>query len=388
MQIPGKLQRSTDGEVGCRHLRRHLASFVSGLQNRQQRVQMAGTGHHARQQLRHPGFGVTLIALLPAVTRRALQQFIELQTKGSDPRAKVRDIACGIQLATTIAQEPARRAAAQTHQLVHQGQLQLRRHLVIQRLDLPEPVRQMEDVAHDHVGSGDIRRTHARRLVQALNESDAHVVDQIVGNLGSNDFALEAMLQHGIVETLAQLLREGTFHFAGEVVVVRHARIQQRFLQFDLAVGNQNRQLRPGQPLADAGALGQGVIAGQELERAVELPRRLQRIDQPDILGSPLTRAMLRLRKRLGLLVVVLQHQLGHRVGHVEQQLVALLGGHVTGADHLVKQNLDVHFMIRAIDAAGIVNEVGIARSAMQRVLDASQLGHAEVAALAHHLGS
>jgi len=97
---------------------------------------------------------------------------------------------------------------------------------------------------------------------------------------------------------------------------------------------------------------------------------------------------MLRLGQRLGLLVVVLQHQLGHRVGHFEQQLIALLGGHVASADHLIEQDLDVHFMIRAIDAAGIVDEVGIARSAMQRVLDASQLGHAEVAALAHHFGA
>ncbi len=248
----------------------------------------------------------------------------------------MRYIPRGIQFAAPVTQEPARRTPTETHQLIHQTELQLGRHLVVQRLDLAEPVRQMEDVAHDDIGSGHIGGAHARRLVQPLNEGDAHVVDQIVGDLGTDDLALEAVLQHGTTEAFDQLLRECGFHLPREVVIVRHTGIQQRLLELDLAVGDQHRQLRTGQPLADIGALGERLVRRQELQRAIELSGSLQRIDQPHVLGGPLTGAMLRLGQCLGLLVVVLQHQIRHRIGHIEQQLVALLGCHVPRADNLV----------------------------------------------------
>jgi len=53
-----------------------------------------------------------------------------------------------------------------------------------------------------------------------------------------------------------------------------------------------------------------------------------------------------------------------------------------------VEQDLDVHLDIRSVDAGGIVDEVGIHATLGERVLDASALRQAEVAAFADHPGS
>ncbi|MNZ89383.1 hypothetical protein D3C78_1083050 [compost metagenome] len=98
----------------------------------------------------------------------------------------------------------------------------------------------MEDVTHDHIGPGNIGRAHAGRLFQPLDEGDAHVVDQVVGDLGTDDLALEAVAAHGFAELADQRRREGGFHVAGQVVIVRHQRLEQLLLEVDLAVGNQH----------------------------------------------------------------------------------------------------------------------------------------------------
>ena len=388
LQVPGQLQRATHGEVGGRHVRRRLAGDVGGLDDRQQGVQVAGTCHHAGQLLRCTSLDEALVARQPLFAGRAFEQLVQAPGQLGHARGEVADVAGGVQIVAAAAQEPASGATAQAHQLIHQLQLQFGRHLVVQRLDLLPPVRQAEHVAHDDVGAGDVGRAHAGGLLQTLHEGDAHVVDQVVGDLRADDLALQAMTTHGLAELLGQLRREGGLHLASQVVVVRHQGFQQRFLEVDLAVGDQHRQLRPGQAATVGGAFVELVIAGQELQGTVQLAGGFQSRHQALVLGQALAGAALGQGQGLGLLVVVAQHQRTDRIGHLGQQLVALLAGHVAGGNDLAEENLDVHLVVGAVHTTGVVDEVGVAGAAVETVLDTPQLGHAEVAALAHHLGA
>ena len=51
-------------------------------------------------------------------------------------------------------------------------------------------------------------------------------------------------------------------------------------------------------------------------------------------------------------------------IGHLGQQGVALLLGHVAGRQHFVEENLNVHLMVGAVYAAGVVDKVGITGAA------------------------
>ncbi len=349
---------------------------------------MAGAGDDAGQFLRCAGFDVGLVAGQPLLAGGAFQQFVQAAGQFGDAGAEVADVTGGVLVFAAAAQEPAGGTAAEAHQLVHQGQLQFGGHLVVQGLDLLPPMRQAEHVAHHHVGAGDVGGAHAGGLLQALHEGDAHVVDQVVGDLGADDLALQAMAAHGLAVLLGQQRREGGLHLAGEVVVVRHQGFEQRFLEVDLAVGDQHRQLGTGQTLAVGEALVEFLVAGQELQGTVQLAGGFESGDQALVLADALAGAALGQGEGLGLLVVVAEHQVGDGVGHLRQQGVALLAGHVAGRDDLTQQDLDVHLVVGAVHATGVVDEVGVAGTAGEAEFHAAELGHAQVAALAHHLGA
>src|SRR3546814_17471829 len=50
------------------------------------------------------------------------------------------------------------------------------------------------------------------------------------------------------------------------------------------------------------------------------------------------------------------------------------------------EQNLDVDLVVGAVDAGGVVDEVGVAAPAGRAVFDAAELRHAEIGTLADHL--
>ena len=95
--------------------------------------------------------------------------------------------------------------------------------------------------------------------------------------------------------------------------------------------------------------------------------------------------------QRLGLRVAAVQHPLGHRLGHLAQQGVALVLGHLARGHEPAEQDLDVHLVVRAVDPGDVVDRVGVdppavpGRATADRVLDPTALGEAEVAALADH---
>ena len=75
-------------------------------------------------------------------------------------------------------------------------------------------------------------------------------------------------------------------------------------------------------------------------------------------------------------------------VGHLGQQLVARRPGQACLAHGGRQRDLDVDLDVGGIDAARIVDRVGVAGAAVETELDAGALGGAEIGALADHLGA
>src|SRR5580700_1290102 len=86
---------------------------------------------------------------------------------------------------------------------------------------------------------------------------------------------------------------------------------------------------------------------------------------------------------RLGLQVVVTQHERGNFVLHARQELIALRARQCARGDQRIEQYLDVDLEIRGIHARGVVYEVGVQSAAGERVFDPAALREAEVAAFA-----
>ena len=58
--------------------------------------------------------------------------------------------------------------------------------------------------------------------------------------------------------------------------------------------------------------------------------------------------------------LVVVEHELRHVTGHRGQQLVALLAGQLTFGDDTVEEDLDVDFVVAAVDARRVVDGVRV----------------------------
>jgi len=225
----------------------------------------------------------------------------------------------------------------------------------------------------------------ARRRHEPVREAWPAAVDHVVGDHGGDDLAPEPMAAH----------RLGVFaHGPGEVVLQKALEIgvvdgldrHDLALQLQLAVGQQDRQLRPGQALAGLGPFGDPGGVGQALHHAVETAGGFQ-LGHELGRGAKLARRVhLHQRQGQGLVVVVGQHVVGDLVGHGLQQGVAALARELAGALQHAGEDLDVHLVVGGVDARGIVDRVGVDPTAGERVFDTPGLRQAEVRALAHDL--
>ena len=169
-----------------------------------------------------------------------------------------------------------------------------------------------------------------------------------------------------------------------QIGIVGQIRGQELVVQRHLGVGQQHRDLGPEQALAELAALAQRLLVGQHLELAVEPAARLEPAHEGRLAVEQLARPRLGERDRLDLQDVVAQHELRDLVGHLGEQLVALLHGHVAGIDHRAEQDLDVDLVVGAVDARRVVDEVGVDPAPLGED-DPRALGQAEIAALADH---
>ena len=87
---------------------------------------------------------------------------------------------------------------------------------------------------------------------------------------------------------------------------------------------------------------------------------------------------------RLRLVEVVREDPIDDLVGNVGDQRVPLVTVHDAGGDLAVEQDLEVDLSIGAVDAARVVDEVGVDLAAVLGVLDTSPLGEPKIAALDH----
>lgn len=128
------------------------------------------------------------------------------------------------------------------------------------------------------------------------------MVDQVVGDLGADDLALQTVATHRLAELGHQARWERGLHVTGQVLVIRHLRLEQGFLEVDLAVRDQHRQLRTGQALAGGGALGELLLGRQVLDGAVQLATAFQVAHQALVLGGTLVGTACGQGQGLGLL--------------------------------------------------------------------------------------
>ena len=157
-----------------------------------------------------------------------------------------------------------------------------------------------------------------------------------------------------------------------------------------LDVRDDDRQFRCGEAASFCFAARQFGGGGQLLQLARDDAFFFQGGDQAGV--TVLHRAVfLRLlfaHQQVGLRTVVAQDQFFDVERDVVQDAVALGFAQGAGIDFGVEPDLDVDFMIGAIDAGGIVDRVGEDVAAGQREFDTPILGCAEVAAFGHDLAA
>ena len=126
----------------------------------------------------------------------------------------------------------------------------------------------------------------------------------------------------------------------------------------------------------------------QELQRPVELAARLERADEPAVHrehapapGPGRCRAARSARSCRAAPGAATSSVISASSG------LRCVGGERAVAHGLVQQDLDVHLVVGGVDAGAVVDRVGVDPPAGPGVLDPAQLGEAEVAALADHLG-
>src|SRR5207302_2037053 len=122
--------------------------------------------------------------------------------------------------------------------------------------------------------------------------------------------------------------------------VVRQRRGEKLVVEPDLAIGEQHRPFGAGEADTLGATLGDLFVARQELQRAVEPPRLLQKLDEPLMRVEKLRRYPAGNRQRLRLEDIVAQDQRRDIVGHLCEHGVALLFGELAFGDRQPEQDL------------------------------------------------
>ena len=158
-------------------------------------------------------------------------------------------------------------------------------------------------------------------------------------------------------------------------------------MERQLGVGEQHRELRPGQGLVPAPALDERRVVRQVLHGPVEPALPLQPLHQA--LREADVREALPLGEgeRQRLEVVVAQHQARDLVGHCDEKRVALRPAQAAVALGGGERDLDVDLDVRSVHPGRVVDGVRVEAHALPRRLDAAGLGQAEVRAFPDHLG-
>ena len=284
-----------------------------------------------------------------------------------------------------ITQEPDGCARHQPFRVDQHVGLHRIRHFVVESFDrLPEGDK-VEYFARQQIGPHHIWGPGAGFFLHAMDIRAAHPVDHLVGHMRRDNFMLERVTLHLLAIALAKRRGKVAHQRSGNVRIIRHSGGEQLVVEHDLAVGEQHRALRRSEAGLRRLARSQLLVGRQKFDCAVELADLFQVFDEADlgIQRHPFAHA-----QRLRLEIIVAQNQHTDFVGHFREQLVALFAAHSSFGDHRIEQYLDVDLVVRAVDAGGIVNRVGVDLAAVQRVFDAPELGETEISSFGNHLAT
>ena len=250
----------------------------------------------------------------------------------------------------------------------------------------------LEHLPGHRVSAREHRRRGASLVGEPEGERRAHPFDQLIGKHRRHDLTTQAVLLHPLGVAVRQGGGEVSLQVFEQVLVVGQVGLEQPPVQVDLAVGHHDGQLRRDQSAMVGLAVRDLVLAGQELELALEPGHLLQAADQPRVdIDHPRCLQAIdaeRLRLRVG----AVAHLFGDRVSHLGEQLVSLVHLHVAVCDQPVEQDLDVHLVVGGVDPSDVVDRIGVdppaatVRAAGDRVLDPPPLAEAQVPPLPHDL--
>ena len=378
-QGPGQL------EVHCRGTFQTYVGPVGDSGDIQCRSQRLQTRHVRSQGVGHPladqGSGALRETLVLGFRQHSLQYRLQgprlgLQMTGGGPDHGT---------LTEVAQQPGHARLRQIQHRELHFHLGTGRHLAVEPVDgCPEGF-QPVDVADREVGLDGVRGGHPLGIREPEGETRTHAIEDFVGHFVADDFPAQAMAAQPGAETCRQPVRKVAFQDRLETGLIGEPGLGQRLVELQFGVGEQNRQLGAGEPQAGGGTGLELGITGQSVELAGDAAVRFQGADLAGMLTEQARCLRRHQAERTGLPIAVAQHQLGHLVGEIGEQRVALPVGQLPLLHGGVEQDLDVDLVIRAIHPPGIVDGIGVDPPPGQCKLDPRALGDAQVAALANH---
>ena len=149
-----------------------------------------------------------------------------------------------------------------------------------QRVDRRPERAHVEDLARDRVAAREQRWSGSGLLAEPERECRAGPIDELVGDDGGDDLAPQAVASHPRAVSLRKRWREVALEVVTEVVVLGQVRVEQAREEPDLAVRHHHRQLGRDEPLMVDFAVVDRILAGKELDLAVEPRVLLEMADQ------------------------------------------------------------------------------------------------------------
>jgi len=247
---------------------------------------------------------------------------------------------------------------------------------------------EVEQSLGDEERGDDLLERGAFLLRQVERGARAEPVDQPVGDLGADDLVAQAVGADRVGVGLAHRLGKGVEQFGTDQRILGQPQLLGRVLQHELGNRQHDRELGPGQAATFLHPAQQHLARVEPFDLAVEPARDFEQLDRPDVRGEHGRPARLGDRQRQRLEPVVLEHQFGDLIGHLREQGVALVERQLALAHLAVERDLDVHFIVGAVDARAVVDEVGVDPPAVVGELDPTGLGDGQIGALADDLGA